>query len=331
MRNLLWSIACNMCMCIIASIAYGVDGEVFKNLAGSIVYISNTGDRICVYDCERAVNRCLEIDGQSRDPKWSPDGKMIAFASKRNGHSWEIYVMNSDASCQIRVTFTNNGHSTEPRWDRSGSGIYFLTKENNGPMSENYIDLMSGKITSINSTDRLVGVTGRQVKTVIDGASDSSIVKYLEDLREVGRNAIADVQEHYLVYPSPGGDLLLNWPYGSEKMLLLKNGTKKDPRHLPPGIQPSWSRDGLGIAYFVGESPKRTLAVYDAVSMKMWEYRVSISSHEECRYPSWSRDSKKIAFSCGPVVGLGESWICIFDLERKATEKLFLGRRPDWK
>ena len=36
-------------------------------------------------------------------PRWSPDGRRIAFASLQDS-GWEIYVMNADGSGQTRLT-----------------------------------------------------------------------------------------------------------------------------------------------------------------------------------------------------------------------------------
>ena len=47
------------------------------------------------------------LDDQRR-PGWSPDGRRIAFVSKRDGND-EVYVMNADGSGQRNLTRT-------PRW-----------------------------------------------------------------------------------------------------------------------------------------------------------------------------------------------------------------------
>ena len=48
----------------------------------------------------RRLTRSRAYDG---DPFWSPDGRLIAFRSTRNGNP-EIYVMNADGSRQRRIT-----------------------------------------------------------------------------------------------------------------------------------------------------------------------------------------------------------------------------------
>ncbi len=61
--------------------------------------------------------RLTNIAGLDWLPRWSPDGKKIAFTSYRDGN-WEIYVMNSDGSEQKRLTYSNGIkiHSLDPSW-----------------------------------------------------------------------------------------------------------------------------------------------------------------------------------------------------------------------
>ncbi len=48
------------------------------------------------------------------NPKWSPDGKKIAFVSTRNGN-WDIYVMNANGSNMTRLT-DHPSHDQFPTW-----------------------------------------------------------------------------------------------------------------------------------------------------------------------------------------------------------------------
>ena len=42
-------------------------------------------------------------DQNDASPRWSPDGKQIAFQTKRDGN-WEIYLMNADGTYPLNLT-----------------------------------------------------------------------------------------------------------------------------------------------------------------------------------------------------------------------------------
>jgi TolB protein len=52
--------------------------------------------------------------GNESYPAWSPDGKLIAFVSDRDG-KYEIYVMNPDGSGLTNLT-DNPEHDWAPDW-----------------------------------------------------------------------------------------------------------------------------------------------------------------------------------------------------------------------
>jgi TolB protein len=56
-------------------------------------------------------------------PAWSPDGRLIAFASNRNAR-YQIFVMNPDGA-DVRLVANTEGRATAPRWSPDGSAIYF--------------------------------------------------------------------------------------------------------------------------------------------------------------------------------------------------------------
>jgi Tol biopolymer transport system component len=63
-------------------------------------------------------------------PRWSPDGKKIAFDSRRSGNR-EIYVV--DISEQVpRKLVTNVRRMSTPNWSRDGKWIYFMSYETLG-------------------------------------------------------------------------------------------------------------------------------------------------------------------------------------------------------
>ncbi|MEI6306819.1 MAG: Tol-Pal system beta propeller repeat protein TolB, partial [Deltaproteobacteria bacterium] len=56
----------------------------------------------------------LTSEGSSENPAWSPDGRFIAFSSKRGGVE-AIYIMRADGSGQTQIS-RNKGNGTQPAW-----------------------------------------------------------------------------------------------------------------------------------------------------------------------------------------------------------------------
>ncbi|HEX6730824.1 MAG TPA: hypothetical protein VF074_12455, partial [Pyrinomonadaceae bacterium] len=60
-----------------------------------------------------------------RYPRWSPDGKKIAFTSDRTGR-YEIWVIDADATTNLRqITFDSTGNTSFPIWSADGTQILF--------------------------------------------------------------------------------------------------------------------------------------------------------------------------------------------------------------
>ena len=75
--------------------------------------------------------RLTDNDFYDTQPSWSPDGKRIAFMSRREGHfigefglSSEIYVMDADGNNQRRLT-NNRKSDSSPSWSPDGKWIVF--------------------------------------------------------------------------------------------------------------------------------------------------------------------------------------------------------------
>ena len=63
-------------------------------------------------------------------PKWSPDGRQIAFDLDQKGH-YEIYTVNVDGGLPRRLT-TATSHQVRPNWSVDGRSIYFASDRQDG-------------------------------------------------------------------------------------------------------------------------------------------------------------------------------------------------------
>jgi len=63
------------------------------------------------------------------DPAWSPDGRQIAFSSKRDG-DFEIFIMDADGNNQVQLT-ANSASDGAPAWSPDGKNIAFHSWRDN--------------------------------------------------------------------------------------------------------------------------------------------------------------------------------------------------------
>ncbi len=76
------------------------------------------------------ITRWNEYDGA---PRWSPDGKQIAFDSLLDGN-WDIYAVSLETGTQRRLTRGPN-EDVRPSWSRDGRWIYYSAGDGRGGSS----------------------------------------------------------------------------------------------------------------------------------------------------------------------------------------------------
>ena len=84
-----------------------------------IVFASLTdgGSDIFTVDPSGNMVRITQDQGVNTDPCWSPDGRYIAFVSRREGHGKKIWLSSADGRWQFPITKRRGGYST-PRWGK---------------------------------------------------------------------------------------------------------------------------------------------------------------------------------------------------------------------
>jgi Tol biopolymer transport system component len=81
------------------------------------------------YLCRRALSQ--NTNYRIEDPRWSPDGKWIVYASNegldsRKVQNYDIWLMAANGSKRTQLT-TNGSEDRSPCWDHDGKTIHFLS------------------------------------------------------------------------------------------------------------------------------------------------------------------------------------------------------------
>lgn len=87
------------------------------------VALASTG---AVQSASAQSGRPLNTGGVAEYPRFSPDGRKIAFVTNRDGN-WEIYVMDVEGGNPTRLT-TNVYDDAFPSWSPDGSQIAYASK-----------------------------------------------------------------------------------------------------------------------------------------------------------------------------------------------------------
>lgn len=200
--------------------------------------------------------------GDDRDPSWSPDGKLIAFTSKRDGNN-EIYIMNADGTGQRRVTDSpENEH--EPRWSPDGGRIIFSRTLEDNTNDLFVINVDGSALTRLTDTPKISerypdwSPDGTKILFSAFGVGTTGGI-YVMNTDGSNKNLIMAGPFHHAKW-SPDGEYIAfdGEPGGGPfEIFIMKadgSGMRQVTTHPggPGGYNkdPSWSPDGKELVYF---------------------------------------------------------------------------------
>ena len=241
-----------------------------------IVFSSNRDGNYEIYVMDADGSNPQNLTNNPHDdvsPSWSPDGKQIAFMSRRDGHvidgfsTYEIYAMDADGSNPQNLT--NNPHDdVSPSWSPDGKQIVFSSRRD-GNYEIYVMDADGGNpqnLTNNPLNDREPSWSPDGERIVFSSRRDGNF-----------ENEQAVTYEIY-VMDADGGN-----------QQRLTENRKND-------LEPSWSPDGKRIAFSSdrkGDFENFEIYVMDTDGgnpQRLTENRV----HD--KEPSWSPDGERIAF-----------------------------------
>lgn len=230
-------------------------------------------------------------------PAWSPDGERIAFATDRDGGSWELYVMNSDGTQQRRLTSTPEDESV-PAWSPVGGKIAYATDANGDNPSIWVMDadgsgrkqLASGLFPSWSPDGERIAFTAyygeRPYLAVMNadgserrGLGDASLIRRFTNTAELSEQPAWSPDGKKIAFASmEDGEIYAMNVDGSGRTRLTD--IPKRYEHWPP----TWSPEGKRIAFTSEDKKGSEIYVMNSDGSGLTQLT---DSPAEDFYPAW--------------------------------------------
>jgi len=193
---------------------------------------------------------------------WSPDSRKIAYSCQG-----DIYVMNADGSNRINLTRTSDPLDFEhsPAWSPDGQKIVFVRQ---------------GNIYVMNTNGAM------RLRLTDSKGSDEDHPSWSPDGSKIAFHGSSDGYDIY-VMASDGSDVTNLTQHSMDPM-----------GYRAMNMAPAWSPDGTRIAFVSNRDDSYGQTIYIMNADGTNQTRLSDTSGPDVWGPSWSPDSRKIAYSC---------------------------------
>jgi Tol biopolymer transport system component len=263
--------------------------------AGTILFQSDADGDDEIYALSRDGVRKLTDNSWSDDyPRWSPDGKRIAFSANPRGN-FDIFAMNPDGT-GIEALVASPADETEPDWRPDGSGLAF-TRDDRESWAVDFASREEKRLVpDFSRTHGILDFSPSAPLAAFTGKRTLGWDVFIVDL-SAGRSAPLTSGGKscrprfspdgrtiaYVSHVADGwGDVWTMNPDGTAKTRMTVTDKTAD-------YFPSWSPDGREIVFCSGtsHSPKEgrwTLHILDVTAKRV---RPLFSAAERALFPDW--------------------------------------------